>query len=242
MPQQINLSAPVQAASTQKFTAQNMGIALLAFLVLGSALCGTLVWRQQKATQTYMGVAAVQAKEIDDIKAAIVRNKAAVKPQDAGLQQQLQTQRTALQQRELLLQGLLDGRFQPGWGHSDRLQLLANSIPDPVWVTEVKADAARLEVAGFTLEPAALNQWVDRLSASPLMRGLRLATVQVENTTKGLVGAAATPVAAPTVAPAVTPVSTERPQWSFNLVSAQTAPPPAMPAAPGVSSNPGGKP
>lgn len=208
MPQQINLSTPAQAISRERFTAQAMAIALAVLLVLGGALCATWVWNLNRSARDYAEIAATQAREVESLKAAMARNAAAAKPADAALAQQVETQRTALKQREQIKQALLDGRFQPGWGHSDRLQLVARSIPGAVWVTEVKADATRLEVTGFTLEPAALNQWVDRLSASPLMQGLRLSTVQVENTTKTLASASAQ-----------APLT--RPQWSFSLVSAQ---------------------
>jgi Tfp pilus assembly protein PilN len=60
-------------------------------------------------------------------------------------------------------------------------------------------DGSRFEVAGFTLEPSALNEWVDKLAASPLMQGLKLATVKVESAT-GAPG---------------------RSTWSFHLVSVE---------------------
>ena len=88
-----------------------------------------------------------------------------------------------------------------------------SSIPAPVWVTEVKADGQRLEVSGFTLEPAALNDWVSRLSGSPLMRGLRLDAVKVEST------AAASAPAGPVAG--VAPAAPSRESWAFNLVNAQ---------------------
>jgi Tfp pilus assembly protein PilN len=217
MPQQINLSTPAQAVSRERFTAQTMATALATLLVLGGILCAAWVWNLDRATRDYAEIATTQARETEGLKAALANNAAAAKPVDATLTQQVEAQRTALKQREQMKQALLDGRFQPGWGHSDRLQLVARSIPDAVWVTEVKADATRLEVTGFTLEPAALNQWVDRLAVSPLMQGLRLATVQVENTAKALVSA-----------PGQTPAPATRPQWSFSLVSAQAvAPAPA---------------
>jgi hypothetical protein len=72
-------------------------------------------------------------------------------------------------------------------------------------VTAVKADDVQLEVSGFTLEPAALNDWVGKLAASPLLQGQMLSTVKVENAS----------TAAAKVA---------RPMWSFSLVSAMGKP------------------
>ena len=115
--------------------------------------------------------------------------------------QELQGRKAELLQREKLLDELQRGLFQPGWGHSARLQLVAQSIPAQVWVTEVKADESQLDVSGFTLEPAALNAWVSKLAASPLLQGQKLATVKVESVSASLPGA-------------------PRPTWSFHLVSA----------------------
>lgn len=221
MPQQINLSTPAQAISHKRLTAQSMAIALAVLLVGGGALCAVWVWNLDKSAQEYAAIAQVQTRELDGLKGVIASNAAAAKPVDAALVQQVEAQRAALKQREQLRAALLDGRFAPGWGHSDRLQLVARSIPEAVWVTDVKADTTRLEVIGFTLEPGALNQWVDRLSASPLMQGLRLTTVQVENTAK-------TSVSGPTPTPSPVTAAT-RPQWSFSLVSAQVPPPTPAP-------------
>jgi Tfp pilus assembly protein PilN len=123
-----------------------------------------------------------------------------------------------------LQEALKEGVFRPGWGHSDRLTWVARSIPATVWVTDVRMDGTRFEVSGFTLEPAALNVWVDKLSLSPLMQGLKLATVKVENAT-------AASVAMPgALAPASSaPAAPVRPVWSFNLVSMEP-PPAAVPA------------
>ena len=118
------------------------------------------------------------------------------------------------------------GHVSPRVGHSDRLNWVARSIPDVVWITEVKMDGARFEVAGFTLEPSALNEWVDKLGASPLMQGLKLATVKVENA--ALQSAALSPGPAGI---ASGPAPAPRPAWSFNLVSVEPFAPPAAESA-----------
>jgi Tfp pilus assembly protein PilN len=202
MPQQINLSSPLLLKPKQYFSAQTMLFALVVFLVLGGVLSGVVVWNLQKATKGYGQTMTLQSREIESLQAAIKVRKASAAPADAALVAQSQERRRAVEQRKLLLQALQQGMFRPGEGHSDRLQLVARSIPAPVWVTEVKADASRFELTGFTLEPSALNEWVSKLALSPLMQGLKLATVKVENT------------AAP-----------PRAVWSFNLVSVQPPPP-----------------
>jgi Tfp pilus assembly protein PilN len=100
-------------------------------------------------------------------------------------------------------------------------------------MTEVKMDGSRFEVTGFTLESAALNEWVDKLALSPLMQGLKLATVKVENATAALAAQSAAPIS-----PTSAPIAPARAVWSFNLVSVE--PPPASPLD--VASAPGSQP
>lgn len=215
MPQQINLSSPLLLKQKQYFSARTMALALAIFLVSGGVLCGVWVWNLQNASAGFNLTMAAQSREVESLQAAIARRKASAAPVDPALVQQLQEQRKTEQQRAELLRALQDGVFRPGEGHSDRLQLIARSIPAPVWVTEVRADTGRFELVGFTLEPSALNEWVDKLAASPLMRGLKLATVRVENTL-------ATQVKVP-VAAASSPAAVPRAVWSFNLVSLEPA-------------------
>ena len=212
MPQQINLATPVLLSQKRYFSAQTMAISLGIFTVFGGVLAGGMVWSLKSASAGFTQTMANQALEIESLQAAIQRAKANAAPPDAALGQELQNKRKAVSQKQQLLAALKEGMFVPGEGHSDRLLWVARSIPQPVWVTLVKADRTRLEVNGFTLEPAALNAWVDRLADSPLMRGLKLASVQVEST----VTPATTPVAT-AAAPVV--AASARPVWGFTMVN-----------------------
>jgi Tfp pilus assembly protein PilN len=219
MAQQINLSTPILLAQKRYFSANTMAISLAAFLVLGGILCGAWVWNFDRGITTFQQSVATQAAEVNSLKTAIERSKASATPVDPLLLEQLQQLRNTTGQREKLQLALQEGVFRPGWGHSDRLNWVARSIPDAVWITEVKMDGARFEVSGFTLEPAALNEWVDKLAVSPLMQGLKLATVKVENATMSL--AALSTFAAQQAPSASAPVAPQRATWSFNLVSVE---------------------
>lgn len=212
MAQQINLATPVLLSQKRYFSAQTMAIALGIFAVFGVGLGGAFVWSLKSSSAGFVQTMADQSREVESLQAAIQHIKSSAAPADAALVQDLQNKRKVVAQKEQLLAALKEGMFVPGEGHSDRLLWVASSIPQPVWVTQVKADQSRLEVNGFTLEPAALNAWVDSLAQSPLMRGLKLAQVKVEST--------AAPVAAP-VAGVAAPVvaSTARPVWSFSMVN-----------------------
>lgn len=211
MPQQINLCSPILQKPRQRFAANTMAQALGVFVVLGGALCSAWIWSLHQARMELVAAMQTQSQELQSLQAAIDRAKAMAQGPAPELQKQAQDRQAEVQAKEAVLQALREGVLVPGAGHSDRLALVARSIPAPVWVTEVKADGQRLDVSGFTLEPSALNDWVGRLAVSPLMAGLRLATVKVESTAAATAG----PVAG--VAPAVP----GRESWSFNLVSAQ---------------------
>ena len=215
MPQQINLCTPLLLAPKRYFSAQTMAQALAVFLLVGGALCATWVWNLSHATAELLRLQTQQAAELAALKAAMVANAARAAPLSPALQAQVQGLRAQVQVQENVLFALQQGHLVQGAAHSDRLALVSRSIPAPVWVTGVEADATRLEVTGYTLEPAALNDWVNRLALSPLMQGLRLATVKVQSARQAK--AAADALALPA----------GREAWSFTLVSAQ----PPMPSA-----------
>jgi hypothetical protein len=233
MAQQINLSTPILLAQKRYFSASTMAISLGTFLVLGGALCAAWIWNFDRGIETLGQSVATQALEVNNLKAAIERSKASAAPVDPALLEQLQRVRNSIGQREKLQIALQEGVFRPGWGHSDRLIWVARSIPDVVWISDVKMDGARFEVSGFTLEPSALNEWVDKLGYSPLMQGLKLATVKVEKAT--LVAAA---LASARTAAASASAQPPRETWAFNLVSVEPPPPAAMDTAAAPGSKP----
>lgn len=215
MPQQINLCAPILLTQKRYFSAQTMAQALAIFTLVGGALAAYGVWSLNTASDGFRKTLDTQALELKSLQTAIEQNKVGAGPAEAVLTQDLQARKVELLQRQAVHSELQRGLFKPGWGHAARLQLLAQSIPAKVWITEVRADDSQLQVSGLTLEPAALNDWVARLAVSPLLQGQKLATVKVENMK--------TPPAsnAGRALPAATSEGAGflRPTWSFNLVS-----------------------
>lgn len=243
MAQQVNLCLPVLRKQTSRFAAQSLAQALAALLVAGGVLSAVWVSNLGQASASLKLILDAQTKELDGLRTAIERSKQSSVPVEQTLAQEIKTRRASLQQREKVLAALSQGLFQPGHGHAARLMLVAQSIPDVVWVTSIKADDLRLEVGGFTLEPAALNLWVNRLGGSELLRGQVLSTVKVESVKPesllagGGSRAAARSVAAgaPALASSGAAVAALPPVWSFSLVSSI-----AQPAADKASA--GGKP
>jgi Tfp pilus assembly protein PilN len=222
MPQQINLCTPILLTQKRYFSALAMVQALALFALVGGGLAAYWVWSLKAASRELRTTVAAATEDATKLKAAIQTRKAVALPPDPALVQQLQTRRLDEIRREKILFELRRGLFRAGFGHSDRLQLVAQSIPAPVWVTAIREDEVRMEVSGFTLEPSALNDWVARLAASPLMQGKALATIKVDRVAAepqaaaGLVAATGTPAAAAS--------APKRPVWSFSLVSSAATP------------------
>lgn len=233
MPQQINLCTATFKPVRQRFSAHTVALVLAVYLVVGTVLAWAWVWNLNQASAAYAQTTAAQASELASLKAAILQSRANAAPIDPALIAQLQDRRNAVKQREVVVEAVQQGMFKPGEGHSDWLLMVSRSIPSMAWVTGVKLDAGRFEVDGFTLESAALNEWVSKLAASPLMRHLKLTTVTVENKASAIATALAT---APAQV-ASQPLASGRPVWSFNLTNLE--PPAPLPAA---AASAGGKP
>ena len=207
MPQQINLSAPVLLTERRYFSALTMAQALLMLVLLGGSLAAYGVWSVRTAAASIKLTLDRQAPELARLRAALAPATAASGGGEKELLQELQAARNRLAERSAVLAEARRGLMKPDQGHSAVLQLVAQSIPPQVWVNEVLADNAQLEVHGFTQDPAVLNSWVDRLSQSPLLAGQQLARVKVERVAAGGSSGAGANVSA-------------RPLWTFVLASA----------------------
>jgi len=217
MPQQINLSTPVLLTQKRYFSAQAMLQTLALFVVLGGALAAYGVWSLRSASAAFTETLAVQAPELARLRSALAVDSGNTATDDKRLEQELQAARGALAERKAVLETMGLGLVRPGFGHSARLRLVAQTIPPVVWVTSVLAEPSRLEVVGFTQEPAALNDWVAKLAQSPLLASQQLTQVKVEAVGAAVPGGAARVGAVPLPSP-----GTGKPAalWSFALVSA----------------------
>lgn len=205
MPQQINLCTPILLAPRRHFQAQSMGWALLVFLVFGAVLLAYWVHSLNAASQGLTQAYEARANELTQLQTALAQRKNSGAGDAGARAQQLQALKATLTERERVLQVLKQGLYAPGTGYSARLMLIAQSIPAPIWITRARIHEAHLEVSGFTLEPAALNDWVTRLDASPLLQGQRLMQVSVAGASEAVTQSVARPV------------------WAFSLVSAQAS-------------------
>lgn len=228
MAQQVNLCLSVQRQQKSRFAAQTLVLLLLALLSVGGSLSAAWIYNLNLASTALKANLEAQTKEMEALRAAIEQRTKSSAPAEQALQQEIKLRRVALQQREDVRDALSQGLLEPGRGHAARLQLVAQSIPPEVWVTQVKADERLLEISGYTLEPAALNDWVQLLGGSALLRGQTLSTIKVEGAKPGLsvlMAAGASPPRPAASAAASVPAVVLPPMWSFTLLSSAALPP-----------------
>lgn len=236
MPQQVNLCLPILRKQKSRFAAQTLVQALAAFLVTGAVLSAAWVWSLQGATDSLRATLASQTRELEALRAAAEQSKVNSGPAQEAMAQEVKLRKAQLQQREKVLAALNQGLYVPGYGHAARLQLVAQTIPPVAWVTQIKADERSLEVGGYTLEPAALNDWVGKLTASALLQGQTLSTVKVEGVKSESLQPESQQAAAfvtaqkGAISPAgaanmVQAVNGRPAMWSFSLLSSMAAAP-----------------
>lgn len=175
MPQQINLYSPILLTPRRHFSAAAM-LQALAVLALGlAALGGWIVQGNLRLKADLESARNAASAEQKRLRGAL--QAPAGSPADTqALEQQLAQARARLAEHEQWLKAL---QAAPPT-HSLLLQHLAQTVPAPVWLTDVRLQQGRIELAGMTLQPEALRPWLARLAEHPALAGQVLNAVKVE--------------------------------------------------------------
>ncbi|MFG6413286.1 PilN domain-containing protein [Roseateles sp. DC23W] len=220
MSQQINLLAPILLAPRRYLSATTLLQAAALLLVVGGAMALWLHQRDRSAHQRHQALLGQYEAERQQLLVARVNLPA---PQDAAaLQQQVQALQDGNAARAALLRMLGSASDdQAGQRHSDVLALVARTLPDTAWISELRYAPNRLELAGGTLDTAQLRPWLSRLAAHPLLAGQQLSALRVERlgapgTDDGNGNASLLQGAGLTARPPL-------PVWAFHVVSAPAA-------------------
>lgn len=204
---QINLYSPLLRPQKLYFSLQ-----VLLWTLLGCVLLGawpTVVWVQalELSGAQLQTEFKLQARELETAQASLLQNTPGSGSLAASTAAQLLLQRAQVQAQGKQLEELQRGQILPGQGYAARLTLIARSIPANVWVTDISADAGRLDLGGFTLAPSAIEQWQTTLAASDLLKGQSLASIRVEKAKAN---------------DSLKAASNTAPLWTFTLKSAPT--------------------
>ncbi len=208
MAQQINLHRPILLKPKLLFSATAIVQAAAIFTIAVVLACVWVSARVKAFKQDSLAIEQRYTQERDQLLAALALRPASGADVNA-LQQQLKSMQDALDQQRLSFKDMHLGRTIGDRSYSAVLKLVADTVPPPVWVTDVIVSIERLEITGMTLEPDALQAWSKRLSAHPLLQGQRLAAVRVERA----------PWRAPSSTPAASNATAPREAWSFTLVT-----------------------
>jgi hypothetical protein len=178
MAQQINLFNPILLTPRRYFSALAIVESLAVFLLALVALCGWSVWRTQAMRQD-LGTASVgHEAERQRLNTALALLDAL--PEDLpALQQQFATVQLELAERVRRRAELGGGAGNPA--PAAALLRLAQSVPSPVWLTDIRWSQSGLELGGMTLDPAALQPWLQVLSQGAAGPGMALGRLQVEH-------------------------------------------------------------
>ena len=178
MAQQINLYSPILLTPKRYFSAQAMAQALAAFGVGLGLLCGWTLYSTQALQRDLLSATTLHRAERQRLVATLAQRPAAAS--DSAILQELAAAEKQLAERQRLRRGLTQGLVSEGHSHSAWLRLLAQTVPGPVWLTEVKLGVRGVELSGMTQQPETLRPWLGVLSGHPLAGGHAFAAVQVE--------------------------------------------------------------
>lgn len=179
---QINLYNVSLIPKREQFSARQIvaGVVLAAVAMVAVALWSTLQMRSLRQE------VAEQAKQLASRSARALApptlgGEAVPTPQEvAALEQALRNKQASLEARRAARDALKRGMAGPDSGPSALMRLVATSIPQAAWMTELRAVGGRIDLAGKALDPAAVDAWLDRLRASGFLAEKPVPTLRVE--------------------------------------------------------------
>ena len=214
---QINLLNPSLLPKREFFSARSV----LGWVIVAIVAMAAVAWWAATETRSVSRQASEQtvlrAAEKQRVFGAMLADGESIPtPQQiAAMDQSLRAKQTALESRRAALVNLKRVLGTENGGPSATLRTIASSMPDSVWLTELRATAGHLEVTGKTLDPAAVNAWLDRLTAAGYLTKKPVPAVRIERA--DVAGAVTAPVGAPGIA---TPSTASRvPVYSFGIAA-----------------------
>ena len=197
MPQQINIITPTFLTKKRYLPAYTLFQISVLLMLCGGGLYSYWIWKIDAETNELKKTSLLKLRELETIQASIKQNGLKGTATGTALAQ-LQNQRAELLRIEKIIGILQHGATRLEYGHAARLELLAQTIPADVWITQLFDRERRLEIVGLTLEPASVETWIRKLVKNPIFKSQTLQAVKVDSVADGL-------------------RTTARPMWSFNF-------------------------
>jgi Tfp pilus assembly protein PilN len=187
MAQQINLHSPILSAPQRAFSARTIGLSLLALTTALGMLGAWMLAGGAALRSDMLAGARVQAVEREQLAQALAARRGTG---GAALEQERVQLERSLQAKRALAEELARGRIVEGHSHAAVLRMISLTVPEAVWLDQIRVAEGSLELAGMTLQPQALRPWLLRLADHPLTQAQRLGTVKLERVAPSASGAA----------------------------------------------------
>jgi MSHA biogenesis protein MshI len=220
---QVNLFNPALLPPKRYFSARavarSIGVAVVAVVAVAWwASVETAKLRKQVADQE-----ARLAGEAGRTSADVALGRA---QKIAALEQAVRSKQAQLESRRSLRDKLKRGMVTEATAHSALMRLVATSIPEQVWLTELRAAGHHIEVAGRTLDPLAFNAWMVRLGESSFFAAKPISNLKLENSEFATVIPVAVATASPPVAGGKSAFSASPPPgvYSFSITATPSQP------------------
>lgn len=168
---QINLYNPALRPVRESFSARQQ----LAWIVIAALAMGALGWWASRQARELKGEIAGQQS------AAAPAADAGTSPQQvAAMEKALRERQAALAARLAARDGLRRGMAASGHGPSGLMLAIAQTLPEAAWITELRVAGGRIEASGRTLDPGAVEGWLQRLRAAGFLAEGETPAVRVE--------------------------------------------------------------
>lgn len=230
---QINLYNPALIPARELFSARLIVAWVLVAVVAMIAVAWWAVIETRNVSQEVSTQTARQIEAKARTAPVMIPGEEFLTPQQAAARElTLRSQQSLLETRRAMRDTLKRGTASATSGPSAVMRLIATSVPPQVWLTEVRVAGSQFEVSGKTLDPFAVNVWLDRLRASGQLAGKPLPVMRIErieaNATANATANAppsappSTPFATPT--PPIAPPVRSLPVYTFGLSAALSSP------------------
>lgn len=148
------------------------GVVLVAGLVtVGTARLGSLK-QDEDAVRTQLAALQQQIQSLGQ--------RLGARQGDTTLDKQLAAARTAVAQRQEVLNIVAQGDLPAGHAYSGLLQGFSRQIVNGVWLTGFAFAQKNIEIHGRLIDPALLPTYIARLNDEPAFAGRRFATLDMK--------------------------------------------------------------
>ena len=97
-----------------------------------------------------------------------------------AIRQSLRNKHALLETRRATRDVLTRGLASEKGGPTALMRLIATTVPPQLWLTELRVNGKQVTIAGKTLEPSAVNLWLDRLRVSGYLIDTQMPIMRVE--------------------------------------------------------------